>query len=138
MSQALSCSVKQRLAARGVCGQRGVNEERVDGLLQHWDGLQYGVSIHSNKSNLISACVLWLQVRVNVVAITLDVSEEEIHFQFGMGNWSSYVDQVYPSFPFLALPIDMPCLPIYVTRQAFLFWFKQHQLHLVCLSAADI
>lgn len=41
------------------------------------------------------ACVLlWLQVRANVVALTLDMTEEELHFQFAMNNWSSYVDQV--------------------------------------------
>ena len=94
MSHALTCSVQQPLAARGVCGGRGVDAQGVMGLLQHWNGLQYDVSIHGNKSNLTRVCVLWLQVRANIVAITLDISEEEIHFQFGMGNWSSYVDQV--------------------------------------------
>ena len=44
-----------------------------------------------------ASCVsvlLWLQVRANVVALTLDMAEEELHFQFAMNNWSSYVDQV--------------------------------------------
>lgn len=41
-----------------------------------------------------------------MVAVTLDLSEEELHFQFGANNWSSYVDQVFalapPSSPFPA------------------------------------
>ena len=31
-----------------------------------------------------------------MVAVTLEVTEEELFFQFGMDNWSAYVDQVSP------------------------------------------
>ncbi len=34
------------------------------------------------------------KVRASVVAVTLDLTEEELFFQFGMDNWSAYVDQV--------------------------------------------
>ena len=54
---------------------------------------------------LVSLC---LQVRANVVAVTLDISEEELHFQFDANNWSSYVDQVQPLHPSLPFPPSLP------------------------------
>ncbi|KAL3150262.1 hypothetical protein ABBQ32_000114 [Trebouxia sp. C0010 RCD-2024] len=45
---------------------------------------------------VVNGChIFTFQVRANVVAVTLDMSEEELFFQFGMDNWSAYVDQVF-------------------------------------------
>ena len=41
-----------------------------------------------------------------MVAVTLDLTEEELFFQFGMDNWSAYVDQVTPCFSHC---LSMPC-----------------------------
>lgn len=39
-----------------------------------------------------------MQVRANVVAVALECSEKELQFQFGVNNWSAYVEQVRLSF----------------------------------------
>lgn len=41
-----------------------------------------------------SYCLVIWQVRANVVAVALDCSEKELFFQFGVNNWSAYVEQV--------------------------------------------
>ena len=52
------------------------------------------------QSAVTTVCVQMLvngmQVRASVVAVTLEMTEEELFFQFGMDNWSAYVDQVSP------------------------------------------
>ena len=122
-----------------MCGVLGVDFPRCQ-----WAGYSAEMACWTAKASASRTAtshivvLVWLQVRANVVAITLDISEEEIHFQFGMGNWSSYVDQVYPSLPSLPSTWTHPVLTKLVTRQAFQLWFELHQLHLVCLSAADV
>ncbi|KAL0021413.1 hypothetical protein WJX79_003538 [Trebouxia sp. C0005] len=45
---------------------------------------------------VVNGChIFTFQVRASVVAVTLDLTEEELSFQFGMDNWSAYVDQVF-------------------------------------------
>ena len=44
-----------------------------------------------------------------MVAVTLDMSEEELFFQFGMDNWSAYVDQVRPLHLIPFSPPRAPC-----------------------------
>ena len=51
-------------------------------------------------------CKKCVKVRASVVAVTLDLTEEELFFQFGMDNWSAYVDQVIPCFPYC---LSLPC-----------------------------
>ncbi|DBA78771.1 TPA: putative protein fap47 [Trebouxia sp. C0004] len=45
---------------------------------------------------VVNGChIFTFQVRASVVAVTLDLTEEELFFQFGMDNWSAFVDQVF-------------------------------------------